>query len=396
MDDQQKAMEPANFWDDPQTSKKPIDIVAFLSVYLSRWPFLLLLAAVGAAIGIAFALLLTPRFTSKAVFLPPAPQLSSSDSALSLLFKTPSTAIYSGMLMSDSVLSEVIDKTGLQAAFKSTDVEQARETLRTITQSTTDAAGFVTLQVTYKDPRLARDIARNFLTALANLNDRLAITEAAQHRALFQAQLEKAKNDLVASEVALKEAQEASGVISPESQIKSGLSAIDLTRADIRAKQVTLAALLKVETDQGPDVQRLRSEISAEQAQQAALEGSTSSSRGSGLSAKQAPSVGLRFVQLEREVKYNQVLFDVMAKQFENARLQESAAAPGVQVIDFPEVPLRKSWPNRKMLALAGAAIGIVLGLIVVAIAHRRRKAKAEPNPAAKVFQALAHPTLRP
>jgi tyrosine-protein kinase Etk/Wzc len=399
MDRQQVTTEPTNFWEDPQVVDKPIEVYALLARYLGRWPFLLLLSLAGGALAFGLTFLLTPRYTSRAVFLAPSPQASSSDSAISLLFKTPPTAIYSGMLMSNSVVTDVVNHTNLEQAFKTEDMDAARASLRQIATTSTDTAGFVTLSVTYKDPKLARDIVQNFLSALATLNDRLAVTEAAQQREIFQSQLEKAKNDLEASEVALKMAQEASGVVSPESQIRSGLSAIDLARADIRARQVSLTALLQSETEQSPDVQRLRSEIGAEEAQLSALEGASSNGRGTALSAAEAPSISLKFVQLDREVKYNEVLFDVMAKQFENAKLRESSAAPSVQVVDYPEVPLHKSWPSRRLFAVGGAAAGLLLAGLIVTLRERQRRRREDPtrqDSLASLAKVMRAPSLMP
>jgi uncharacterized protein involved in exopolysaccharide biosynthesis len=399
MDREQAIMESTNFWDDPQVTGKPVDLLGFATVFIRRWPFLVLMAILGFVFAAGVSMLLTPEFTSRAVFLPPSQQAATSDSPLSFLLRPPSSNIYLGLLTSDSVLTDVIQHSDLEKKFKAKDIEQARAMLRRESAVSSDANGFVTVQVTDKDPHLAQQIASNYLGALARLNDRLAISEAEQHRVLFQSEFEKAKNDLEKSEVDLKQAQEASGVVSPDAQIRSGLSAIDSARADIRARQVALAAMLKGETDQSPDVQRLRSEISAEQAQLGSLESAASSGPGTGLTATQAPSVNLRFVQLEREVKYNQVLFDVMAKQYENARLQETSAAPGVQIVDFPELPLHKSKPSRALIALAGFVIGGLLGLILVFIRNRLQVLEQDPLRASSLHsfrRAFVKPSFRP
>jgi len=197
----------------------------------------------------------------------------------------------------------------------------------------------------------------------------------------------------------LKKAQEASGVVLPESQIRSGLSAIDLARADIRAKQVALAALSRAETDQSPDVERMRSEIAAEEGQLATLQKGTPGGPGSGLSAAQAPAVSLRFVELDREVKYNQVLFDVMAKQYENARLQESSAAPAVQVVDYPELPLHKSKPARTLISIVGFFLGLLFGVMVVFARNRLQVLRQNPVRAEalrSLRMAVSRPSLKP
>ena len=396
---EQKAMDGAPFWEDPESVGASVDLLSFAAVFARRWPFLLLMACAGLVLLGGVSFLLTPQFTSQAVFLPPAQPTSPADSPLALFLRPPSSSIYVGLLVSASVLDDVIAHTNLQASYKAKDIEQTRALLTAATAVTTDSAGFVTVKVTDKDPRQAQQIASAFMDALTRLNDRLAISEAEQHRVLFQTEFERAKNDLERSEVELKKAQEASGVVSPESQIRAGLSAIDAARADIRARRVALAAMLKGETEQSSGVQRMQSEIAAEEGQLAALENGARSGAGGALSAAQAPSVSLRFIELDREVKYNQVLFDVMAKQYESARLQENSAAPGVQIVDRPEIPLHKSKPSRKLFAATGLMLGLALGFILVFVRNRLEVLRQDPvraNSLSSFRQAALSARLKP
>lgn len=386
-------------WEDQAITGKTIDLFSLLSVYAGRWPFMILMGAGGFLVGLAISLCLTPTFNSKAVFLPPTQHVSALDNPLALLVKTPSSSIYSGLILSDSVLTDVIEHTNLQTIFKTRNIEETRVALRQKTTVSTDSSGFVKLEVAYKDPKLAHDIASNYLTALARLNDRLAISEAAQQRLLFQGALEREKNALEDAEVALKKAQEASGVVLPQSQTQAGLRAIDTTRSEIRFQEVRLAALLQAKTEQSPDVVRARSAIQALESQLHRLEGNTQAAAGAGLSAASAPAVNLEFVKLEREVKYHQVLFDVTAKEYENARLQETSAAPGVQVVDFPETPIKKSWPPRALFAIVGGIVGFFLALVAIFVKDRWNVLSQNPEHAISLQglrDAFAHAKLRP
>ena len=387
------------FWEDTATAGKPINLVSVLTALASRWPFLIAMTFGGALLALALAFLLAPRFTAHATFLPPAPPSGSADNPLSLLIKTPSNAIYTGLLLSDNVLTDVVSHSNLQPAFKAKDLEEARVMLKRKVSVSTETNGFVTLKVTSTDPKQAQEIASSFLWALSRLNNRMAINQAAQQRCVFQTELEREKNDLSAAEVNLKTAQEASGVVLPISQTLAGLSAIDSARAEIRAKQVALASLLQGETEQSPDVVQARSEIAVQEAQLRKLQSDLAATPGSGFSAAQAPSLNLRFLQLEREVKYHQVLFDITAKQFETAHLQESSAAPGVQVVDYPELPLRKSWPSKTLFTAAGAFLGLLAAFCVVFYKNRMRVLREDAERALSLqmlHQAWSSAKLRP
>jgi uncharacterized protein involved in exopolysaccharide biosynthesis len=355
-------------WDDPDAAGKPIDVMVLLSAFIRRWPFIAAMGFGGGVLAFIIAFLLTPKFSSKAVFLPPVQHVSSLENPFSALLKTPSTTVYSGLLLSETVLSDVVEHSDLQRILKAKDNQDARVRLRQITQVSTDTSGFVSIEVTHKDPRLAQKIAANFLSALARLNDRMSISAAAQERRLYQAELQHEKDELENAEVELEKAEKASGVILPQSQTQAGLLAIDTLRAEIRAQQVRLTGLEQAQTERAPEVVRLRSQIEALEAQLHRLESGTQGAQAGALPASRAPEVNLEFVRLEREVKYHQTLFDVMAKQFENAKLEETSAAPGVQVVDYPEVPIRKSWPRRSLFALAGVFLGIILSLVLIVV----------------------------
>ena len=371
---------PPPVWEDPEATGKPIDLLAGIASIVLRWPFIAAMGAVGFLLAFGVSLVLTPLYTSRAVFLPPTQRMSSTDNPFAMFTRTPSTAVYSGLLLSESVLGDVVEHCNLQAIFKAKNEQDARVSLRRITQVSTDSSGFVSLQITNADPRLARTIADNFLKSLARLNDRIAMSEAAQQRRVYEEALKHEKDELENAEVELKKLQESSGVVLPQSQMQAGLTTIERIRGEIRAAQVQLTSLLQAETEHAPEVVRSRSQIQALQSQLHSMETGTAGAAGEALTASKAPSVNLEFVRLDREVKYHQVLFDVMAKQYENARLEESSSAPGVQVVDFPEVPVRKSWPPRGSFALIGALLGAFLAFLFILALDQREAIRQVPT----------------
>lgn len=376
-----------------------IDLVRAAAMVLKRWPFLIAATVVGFALAALLAFSMSPLFTSKAVFLPPTQPMPMMDSPLAMLWKPQSSAIYPGLLASESVQNDVIEHGDLLRIFHAKNIEVARTQLRGSATITTDAAGFVTLAISTKDPKLSKDIADGYLSALGRVNDRLVVDEAAAHRKLFQSEMQKQEGELENAEVDLKKAQEASGVVSPQTQIEAGLRSIDLVRAQIRQQQVNLAAVLQAETEQSANVIRARSELAALEGQLRRLQSGGGGAAGAGLTASHAPEVNLEFVRLERRVKYHQLLLDTMMRQYESAKQQETTAAPGVQVVDYPEVPLTKSAPRRTAIAIVGGVLGFVLGLLVVIVKNRWEFLHTDPErrqSMASLRTAVAQGTFRP
>ena len=78
------------------------------------------------------------------------------------------------------------------------------------------------------------------------------------------------------------------------------------------------------------------------------------------------PEAGLEYIRALREVKYHDSLFEVLAKQYEAARIDEAKEAPVIQVVDPAVPPERKSGPHRAILSVLGAMMSAFSGAIFV------------------------------
>ena len=78
------------------------------------------------------------------------------------------------------------------------------------------------------------------------------------------------------------------------------------------------------------------------------------------------PQAGLAYVRKLRQVKYHDTLFDILARQYEVARLDEAKEGAPIQVVDAGSIPDRKSGPKILYFFLGGLITGgIMSGLIV-------------------------------
>ena len=74
-----------------------------------------------------------------------------------------------------------------------------------------------------------------------------------------------------------------------------------------------------------------------------------------------APEVGLEYIRKYRDVKYYETLFELLAKQYEMARIDEARDATVIQVLDMALTPERKSKPKRLLIAwLTFLVVGFV------------------------------------
>jgi uncharacterized protein involved in exopolysaccharide biosynthesis len=348
----------------------------------------LLRAAIGAAILAALlALLLPPYYTATASFIPPvsgssgAAGLAASLSALGasgLLGGGKSSAdLYIGILKSRTVADRMIDRFDLMKVYRKKEKSRAQKALAKATSFESDIKNpILSISVTDYDAGRARDMANAYLEELRLASGGLAVTESSQRRLFYEQRLAKEKDDLANAEVALKQSQEATGLIAPAGQMSAEIQAIAEVRAEIAGRQVRLAALRESATDQNADLVALKAEIGDLQAHLQRMESGQDAKRLEGIPASRAPGLELEYIRKAREVKYHEALFEIIARQYEAARLDEANNPPVLQVLDTAILPDARSGPPRTVILAVGLALGLLGSSAWILLQAARRAAQ--------------------
>ena len=327
-------------------------------------------------IATAFAFILPFSYTSTTSFIPPtnvgngssmasivAGQLSGAGASDLLGGLRSPGDVYAGILKSHSVAGALVKKFDLMRVYKVKKESLAEKALAGDTDVTVNTrSSIVTVDVTAKSPELARDLANGYMDALRVTNGRLALGQSSQRRLFFEQQLAKEKDDLEDAEVDLKKTEEQSGLIAPTGQTESEIKTIAEMQAEIAVREVRLASLRDSATEQNPDVIRLHSEIADLQGQLSRLRNGSSSESSATIPTARVPEVQLEYVRKEREVKYHEALFEMLSRQYEAARLDESRDAPVLQVLDPATYPDTKSAPKRSYFMIGGLLLGFMAG----------------------------------
>ncbi len=343
------------------------------------------LAAGLLALGITFAI--APTFTASTKFMPPQQQQSGAAAMLSSLgalgglagaasgIKNPADQ-YVAFMKSRSVLDAMVDRFKLMERYESKFREDARKALETSSVIASGKDGLISVDVDDKDPLVAAQIANAYVEELGRLLNRLAVTEAQQRRLFFEKQLANAKDNLVKSEQALKASGVNSSVLkaSPTAAVE-GLAKL---KAGITAQEVKLASMRGYLTETAPDFKQAQTELAAMRGQMARAESEEPAAAG----AKGADS---DYISKYREYKYHETLFELFAKQYEMARVDESREGAVIQVLDPAQPPEKKSKPKKATIALMTTlATGFAL-LLFIFIRQAWRNAAANPETAAKL-----------
>jgi uncharacterized protein involved in exopolysaccharide biosynthesis len=371
--------------------------------------FILVVPSLAGLVAFIILLLTPPIYTASAKILPPQ---QNQPSALALLgqlglgnaaggatqalgLKNPND-LYVAMLKSRTVADRLIDRFDLQKAYGEVYRMNARRELERKSIISAARDGVIAIDVDDQDPKRAAHLANAYVEELKELTSQLALTEASQRRLFFEAQLVKSKNDLVTAELELKKYTKDAGLVSPDGQIGLSVSAAAALRAQITAKEIQLSAMRTFATDSNPDMKRTLQELQRLRTELARMERDPNAPQGDVMVPfGKASDVGLEYVRRYREVKYYEALFEIIARQYEMARMDEAKHPTLIQVLDFAVPPEKHSKPKRAIIVVI-TVLSAGLLVLVFAYAHDRlHQAAEDPRRSRKVQELFSLFTFR-
>jgi len=352
-----------------------------LAIVLAKHKKLILGAPLITAVIVGLVSMLIPNsYTAKTQILPPQQQSGASAllgqlGALSSLagvsagIKNPNDT-YVAMLQSRTVSDNLIRRFKLQAVYDKKYSSDTRKKLEKASAITAGKDGVIVVMVDDRDPKRAAALANGYVEELQQLTQVLAVTEASQRRLFFEKQLQQAKQALGDAEIALKKVQEKTGLIQLDAQAAALVKAGSELKAQIAMKEVELGAMRTFTTGNNPDYIRIEQLLGGLRSQLAKVEaGSVTTSK--------VPEAGLEYVRKVRDLKYAETVYELLAKQFEIAKIDEAKEGSVIQVLDRAVVPDKKSKPLRILItALAALAVGFgaVLWAFIIEALNRAKE----------------------
>ncbi|MGX9220818.1 GumC family protein [Massilia varians] len=271
--------------------------------------------------------------------------------------------LYVGMLRSRTISDNIIKRFALEKAFELDSLEKTRKALRERTTVISGKDGLIVLEFEDENRERAAQVANAYIDELVKLTKTLAVTEAAKRRLFFQEQLEQTKDNLAKAEVSSTAALGEQGIISVDTETRAIVETAAKLRAQISAKEIQISSMSAFVTSNNPDYQRAREELNSLREQLAKLQNGTGVAKPHNTSAG-----GLQSMKTLRDVKYNQMLYEILAKQYEIARLDESKESSIIQVLDPAIVPEQKIKPRRAIIVLTTGIFSflfIVVGMYI-------------------------------
>jgi uncharacterized protein involved in exopolysaccharide biosynthesis len=372
----------------PDNPEDEISLLDLLQVIVDNLRLLVLAPLAVGILALGISYFIPPTYTAKTQFLPPQQQQSSASALLQSLgamgglasaaggVKNPADQ-FVGFLKSTSIQDSLVDRFKLQERYNTKYKIDTRNVLQAKTRIVAGKDGIIGLEFDDKDPKFAAEVANGYVEELRKLMGRLSLTEAQLRRTFFEGKLKEAKEGLAQADQELR----ATGinVSTLKSSPAAAVEVVARVRAGIVAQEVKVAAMRGYLTESAPEVKQAMVELSALRAQLANAE-------------KAEPQVEgqSNYVERYRNFKYQETLFELFAKQYELARVDEGREGAVVQVVDAAQPPERKAKPKKANVAIiATLAAGFAL-LLFVFIRHALLNLSGSTETASKLAKLRA------
>jgi len=363
----------------PEESAEAIEtrFPELLIVLAKRKSFILKFVGIAAVLAIVVSLVLPKSYTASTKLLPP--QQNQSMALTSVLGQLGPLAglagqglgvrnasdLFVAMLRSRTVADDLIDRFSLMSVYHKKLRIDARRRLEDVTEISAGKEGVITLSVEDRDPQRAADLANAYATELQKLTKTLAVTEASRRRIFFEGEMKAASEDLSVAEVALKQTQEKTGLILLDSQARAMIEALTSLRARVAMQEVQVQAMRSFATPENPDLVRAEQELIALRAQVDKLEMGHGRRSVADVAIENVPTAGLEYLRKLRDLKYHEALYELLAKQYEAARIDEGRDAVLVQQLDKAVRPEKKSWPLRAVIVVVVTILALLVAILV-------------------------------
>jgi uncharacterized protein involved in exopolysaccharide biosynthesis len=97
------------------------------------------------------------------------------------------------------------------------------------------------------------------------------------------------------------------------------------------------------------------------------------------------PNTSLQYMEALRNLKYQEAIYDILARQFAAASLDEAKDSPLIQVLDKAFVPENKSKPKRSLIVILATLVAFFLAVVWAFIKEALTRSQSDPEQDARL-----------
>jgi uncharacterized protein involved in exopolysaccharide biosynthesis len=362
----------------------------------------LLIGAVAAAFlvgALVVSLLQQKLYESKATILTPreggagglatgiiVSTMASAGAGISMPSLTPNRDLFISVLRARRMAEEVAKELNLDEVYRTPQLLDTIGRLQEATDISISKEGVITIAVRERDPKLAADLANQYLKSLDKLLIDFASGDAKRQREFIQKRLAETEPDLHLAEDMLCEFQESHRAVSLQDQARGAVEAAAGLKGLIMASEVQLEVLRSSATEENLEVVRLKRRIEEMKRQLSQMQYGRGLELPSEDSSKRVnprseiylpvsdfPEVSLDLARLTRDLAVQEKINTLLTEQLEEAKIAEARDTPTVRPLDLAVAAQFPVRPNVILnLTLGGIAGGIFAVFFAFFLEHLR------------------------
>jgi capsule polysaccharide export protein KpsE/RkpR len=382
-------------------------------------------ALAGLVAGAVLACLLPSRYVSTLQLMPPDNQSSSGMAMLAALTAKSgggvgaiagdalgiknSGSLFIGILRSRTVEDRLVERFQLKAVYHARLDEDGREQLAQNTGVSEDRkSGIIILTVSDRNPERARALAAAYVEELNRLVAELSTSSAHRERVFLEERLVAVKQNLDQAARELGEFSSKNATIDVKEQGRAMVAAAATLQGELIVAESQRRALEAIYTPNNVRVRAAQAQAMELRRQLQQLGGNSGPAEDPGKdqaegkggasagllypSLRKLPLLGVKYADLYRWARIQEVVFETLTQQCEIAKVQEAKETPSVKLLDQANLPERRFFPPRTLITALGGFAAVGGALLWMAGQQRWQRTDAsDPRKqlAQEVFQAM-------
>ena len=377
-----------------------------LQLLWNKRSLLLRVAVRSLALSLVVAFLIPKRYESSVSIMPPdslgngailaalAERASPGLSAMAgnLLGMKNTGALFVSLLGSRTVQEQIVERFDLLKVYHTRYKTNARKVLAQRTSINEDRkSGVISVAVWDENPHRAHDIAQAYVEELDRLVSQVSTSSARRERMFIEQRLTSVRTDLEDAEKQFSAFASKNGALDIKEQTKAMVESAAVLQGQLIAAQSELQGLEQIYTESNVRVRSLKARVAELNAQLQKIGGTAPSSMDADKvsdelypSIRQLPLLGVQWADLYRRMKIQETVYELLNQQYELARIQEAKEIPTVNVIDPANLPEKRSYPPRLLVALLLTLLSLLCTVGLILAVDRWRS--VDPGDPRRVF----------
>lgn len=227
-----------------------------------------------------------------------------------------------------------------------------------------------------EDPEGAYQLIREALNYLDTLNQQRTLNMASNRRIFVEKRLNETKQELAFAEQTLNEFQKKNNLIEIPSQTQALIATAAGLISNITVYKTELTALNSQFSGSNSRQFELKQKLKETQTILDKLYSSSDSTLDENRflpAFNQLPDLSLMYLRLYRNLKIQEVLFELLTQQYEQERINEVRNTPSIQILDPPFIPDYKSRPKRMIIVIIAFLFSMLFSLLHVSLKEYKK-----------------------